>query len=69
MTKPGKDYPLQLCSTCAGEYAAGGFRVVCETPRQLLPARKCDGCGRYLPVFRCRLDGRGAARKRKTGGR
>ena len=64
MTKK-KDYPLRLCSTCAQEYAEGGFTVEYEEPRALIGGRRCDFCSRALPVYACRISGRGKAKRRK----
>lgn len=52
-----KDYPLHLCSTCAAEYAAGGFRVSVDHKRGMIVNNKCDFCGRHVPVYACRLEG------------
>lgn len=60
-----KDYPLQLCSGCAAEYAAGGFRVGFARPKTMIVGRKCDFCGRHVPVYAARLDGK----KRKDPGK
>ena len=68
MAKAGKDYPLLLCSTCAGEYAAGGFRVSYARPQRMIVGKKCSFCGKRVPVYQCRLDGRRPKPRRKTGG-
>lgn len=60
-----RDYPLRLCSTCAQEYADGGFTVEYAEPRVLICGRRCDFCGRSLPVYACRISGRGAPKRRK----
>ena len=60
-----KDYPLRLCSTCAQEYAEGGFTVEYEEPRALIGGRRSDFCSRALPVDACRISGRGKAKRRK----
>lgn len=59
------DYPLRLCSTCAQEYADGGFTVEYAEPRALIGGRKCDFCGKALPVYACRISGRGKAKRKR----
>lgn len=56
MTKK-KDYPLRLCSTCAQEYADGGFRVSVDKKRGMIVNEKCSFCGRHVPVYAARLEG------------
>lgn len=59
------DYPLRLCSGCAAEYADGGFTVEYAEPRSLIGGRKCDFCGKALPVYACRISGRGKPKREK----
>lgn len=57
MSAKKKDYPRQICNGCAAEYAEGGFRVSFETPKRMIMGRKCDICGKAVPVYKARLDG------------
>lgn len=64
--KDTKDWPLRLCSSCAEEYAAGGFTVKFAEPRRMIVNQRCAFCGLAVPVYACRIEGRGRP-KRKQG--
>lgn len=65
-----KDYPLRLCSTCAAEYASGGFRVLFARPKYMIVNQQCSFCQRSVPVYACRIEGgkRRKTAKQKAGG-